>query len=200
MSPNLEKMVEQKALRKFSNSMLMLLGLHKLRDRQLVGLMNQAVIPIQLVNCKNFYQHMIKTAKSPHFGKIMNDVYNNIVSPLVDMFTPYPIPVDHLLKESATQQGEIEVIGLPSGDRTKTLEDFENAEDIVEEDKKTRSKKEEKDAIARRNKDIDALEAKLREQTKDSFSGPADSEAADSPFISFRRPKDTEPKSDDVEM
>lgn len=165
-APNLEKLYEQKVSKKLSYSMQALLGLYKPRDRQLVGLMNKAVIPPLLVQSKNWYQRMIRNARSPRFKKVMTSIYKDMISPLVDMFTPYPVPIDTLLKENATEQGEIDVFGapaMPKKSKEKYDEDFGQAE---------------------KDKEIDRLEEDLRRKARDSFTGPNE-ESDESQFLPF---------------
>lgn len=193
-SPNLEKLYEQKYSKKMSKSLLMLLGLYKPRDRQLVGIMNKAVIPIQLVQAKNWYQHRIKNAKSERFRVIMKRIYIDMISPLVDAFMPYPVPIETLLKDYATDQGEIEVVGtpkLPKRKKKKGKEDDEKKEedffeewasgedyDVIDEDLMEQEKQ----------VGLDKLEEELRDEAGESFKGPFEEGGSDeeSPFISFR--------------
>jgi hypothetical protein len=159
-APNLEKLYEQKISKKLSYSMQALLGLYKPRDRQLVGLMNKAVIPPLLVQSKNWYQRMIRNAKDPNgrFKKVMLSIYRDMISPLVDMFTPYPVPIDTLLKESATDQGEINVFGLPEASKRRKRDEDEDYED------------KESDA------ELAKLELEMKERVKTAFKGPDDLE------------------------
>jgi hypothetical protein len=164
-APNLEKLYEQKITKKLSYSMQALLGLHKDRDRQLVGLMNKAVIPPLLVQAKNWYQYMIKTARSPRFGLVLSGIYDDMISPLVDLFTPYPIPIETLLKDQATDQGEINVFGVPEKRGRRSSEEYDEDE---------------------RDYDLDRLEENMRGKLEGAFTGPEDSdEDKESPFLSF---------------
>ena len=165
-APNLEKLYEQKVSKKLSYSMQALLGLYKPRDRQLVGLMNKAIIPPLLVQSKNWYQRMIRNARSPRFKKVMLSIYKDMISPLVDMFTPYPVPIDTLLKDHATDQGELNVFGVPS--MPKRARD-EYDEDFVK---------------AEKDHDLDMLEKELRTSAREAFTGPED-EADENPFLGF---------------
>jgi len=210
-APNLEKMYEQKYSKKMSKSLLMLLGLYKRRDRQLVGLMNKAVIPIQLVQAKNWYQHRIKNAKSPRFGAVMKGIYMSMISPLVDAFMPYPVPIDTLLKDYATDQGEIEVVGTPRLPKKKKgkkpKNDEEEEEDFFEKwaggdnaDEEIEDGEVEEIDLDMMEKekqlDLDKLEEDLLEEAGRSFKGPfeetEDGEGEESPFLSLRRADDQE--------
>jgi len=201
--PNLEKLYEQKYSKKMTKSLLMLLGLYKRRDRQLVGLMNKAIIPIQLVQAKNWYQHRINNAKSERFGAIMKSIYNSMISPLVDAFMPYPVPIDTLLKDYATGQGEIEVVGtpkLPKKSKKKGDDDEEDFwskyasddddDDVIDEEEMERQKQAELDRI---------MEENLRGKAGEAFEGPAGDKEA-SPFISFRGNTDEEDEEGEVEL
>lgn len=164
VAPNLEKMYEQKALKRLSYSLQGLLGLYKPRDRQLVGMMNKAVIPLPLVQAKNWYQHMIRKARSPRFKKVCKEIYRDLLSPLVDMFTPYPVPVDVIMKEEATDQGEINVFGLPKmAKRSKEDDGFEEDEKLLA---------------------IEKMRTKLQQDARTNFEGPE--EDIESPFLSMK--------------
>jgi hypothetical protein len=170
VAPNLEKLYEQKALKKLSYSLQGLLGLYKPRDRQLIGMMNKAVIPLPLVQAKNWYQHMIKKGRSKRFVKVCKDIYRDLLSPLVDMFTPYPIPIETILKDEATDQGEINVFGLPKmGKRSKD-------EDGFAEDEK--------------NLEIKKMKEELQREARGNFEGPEDDD--ESPFLSYKHSEDVE--------
>lgn len=169
----------------------MLLGLYKPRDRQLVGIMNKAVIPIQLVQAKNWYQHRIKNAKSERFRAIMKRIYIDMISPLVDAFMPYPVPIETLLKDYATDQGEIEVVGTPKLPKRKKKSDKDDDEDFFEE----YAKGEDYDVIdedlmeEEKQASLDKLEEELHDAAGESFEGPFggdDEDEAESPFITFR--------------
>lgn len=167
VAPNLEKIYEQKALRKLSYSLQGLLGLYKPRDRQLVGMMNKAVIPLPLVQAKNWYQHMIRKARSPRFKKVCKDIYRDLLSPLVDMFTPYPIPIETILKDEATDQGELNVFGLPK---------------MAKRDKDDELMGDEKEMA------IEKIKKELQQEARISFEGPEEDEQ--SPFLSMRSVED----------
>lgn len=171
VAPNLEKMYEQKALKRLSYSLQGLLGLYKPRDRQLVGMMNKAVIPLPLVQAKNWYQHMIRKGRSPRFVAVCKDIYRDLLSPLVDMFTPYPVPIDTILKEEATDQGELNVFGLPK----MAKKDKEEDHGFEEEEK----------AIA-----IEKMRKELQQKARTNFEGPEDEDL--SPFLSMRRDEEDE--------
>ena len=202
-SPNLEKLYEQKYNKKMSKSLLMLLGLYKPRDRQLVGLMNKAVIPIQLVQAKNWYQHRIKNAKSDRFRAIMKSIYVSMISPLVDAFMPYPVPIDTLMKDYATDQGEIEVVGTPKlpkklKKKKESDEEIENFWDqYADEDFEEEAEEEfegaaidEEERERQKLADIAKLEENLRGDAGESFEGPFEEKSGKSPFLSFRRASD----------
>lgn len=176
-APNLEKLYEQKVSKKLSYSMQALLGLYKPRDRQLVGLMNKAIIPPLLVQSKNWYQRMIRNAKvkGGRFEKVMTSIYKDMISPLVDMFTPYPVPIDTLLKDHATDQGELNVFGVPSMGKRRRKDDDDDDFDKVED-----------------NFDLAEMEARLRDEARESFAGPNDDESEDSAFASFGDEEDDE--------
>jgi predicted metal-dependent peptidase len=162
--------------------------------------MNKAVIPIQLVQAKNWYQHRIKNARSERFRAIMKSIYVSMISPLVDAFMPYPVPIDTLLKDYATEQGEIEVVGTPSMPKRPKKkkgmndeeeesfwsqwadEDFEDDADVdvIDEEEMERQKL----------SDLAKLEAELREDASGSFEGPFGDRKDKSPFVSFRRDSD----------
>lgn len=178
-APNLEKMYEKKISEKLSYSMQALLGLYKPRDRQLVGLLNKAVIPPALVQAKNWYQYRIQNARSERFKAVLLDVYKKMISPLVDMFTPYPVPIDTLLKDKATSQGELNVFGIPSmpkKKKSKVDEDDDVDVEPIDEDRMQ----------AEKDLEIAKMEEVLREAARESFTGPDDDAESESPFLTFR--------------
>jgi len=183
-APNLEKLYEQKIVKKLSYSVQALLGLYKMRDRQLVGLLNKAVIPPQLVLAKNWYQLRIKNAKSKRFKDVLTYIYKTMLSPLVDMFMPYPVPIDTLLKDKATSHGEIDVIGVPK----KSLEEIEH--ELEEVEKKPVGVIDEERMQEEKAKELAKLEAKLYGETDNAFEGPDSGKPG--PFISFGRIDDDE--------
>ncbi len=162
-APNLEKLYEQKITNKLSYSIQALLGLHKDRDRQLVGLMSKAVIPPLLVLAKDWYQHQIKRARSKRYIDVLTGIYEDMISPLVDLFSPVPIPIETMLKDRATEHGEINVFGLTSGQ--KYTDDWDEEEVQKEKDM-----------------ELDRLEAKMRGKLGRAYQGPRDGEDEDEFF------------------